>query len=68
MMAAAVGFCALFSFLGIGTAFLLNWPPGATIALLAAVSYLSLLPLKKKKNFFNKTHDSSLWKLKKAQE
>lgn len=49
MMATAAGFCALFSFFGIGAAFALNWPPGATIALLAAASYLALLTLKKKK-------------------
>lgn len=49
VMAAASAFCALFSFLGIGVAFALNWPPGATIALLAAAGYLVLLPLKRKK-------------------
>ncbi|MBU6447085.1 MAG: metal ABC transporter permease, partial [Verrucomicrobia bacterium] len=49
MMAAAVGFCALFSFLGLSASFSLNWPPGATIALTSAASYLILLPLRKKK-------------------
>lgn len=49
MMAAAASFCALFSFFGIGAAFALNWPPGATIALLAAAVYLVLLSIKKKK-------------------
>jgi zinc transport system permease protein len=49
MMGVAAGFSALFSFFGISTAFLLNWPPGATIALLAALAYIALLPLKKKK-------------------
>jgi zinc transport system permease protein len=48
MMAVAAAFCALFSFLGIEAAFALNWPPGATIALLSAVSYLAFLLLKKK--------------------
>lgn len=49
MMVIAAGLCALFSILGITTAFLLNWPPAATIALLAALTYLTLLPLRKKK-------------------
>lgn len=49
MMASAAGFCALFSFFGISASFALNWPPGATIALLAALTYLALLPIKKKK-------------------
>lgn len=49
MMLVAAGFCALFSLIGIGLAFTLNWPPAATIALLAAVSYLILLPLRKQK-------------------
>jgi len=48
MMGTAVAFCALFSFFGLSTAYFLNWPPGATIALLAAASYLLSLPLKKK--------------------
>lgn len=51
MMGSAAVFCALFSFLGIGASFLLNWPPGATIALVAAISYLALLRVKKKKIF-----------------
>ncbi len=49
MMGSAAFFCALFSFFGIGASFALDWPPGATIALIAALSYLALLPLKKKK-------------------
>lgn len=49
MMVLAGAFCALFSFLGIGISFTLNWPPGATIALVAAANYLILLPIKKKK-------------------
>jgi len=55
MMAAAAIFCALFSIVGIGTSFVLNWPPGATIALVAAAGYLVLLPLKKKKNSLSRT-------------
>jgi zinc transport system permease protein len=55
MMAAAAAFCALFSVLGIGTAIALNWPPGATIALLAAAGYLVLLPIKKKNFSLRKT-------------
>jgi len=49
MMGVAAGFCALFSVLGLSAAYALNWPPAATIALLAALFYLLLLPLKKKK-------------------
>lgn len=48
MMIAATGFCALFSVLGLGAATLLNWPPGATISLFAAGSYLTVLLLKKR--------------------
>jgi zinc transport system permease protein len=48
MMISAALLCALFSFLGLSTAYFLNWPPGATIALLAAAIYLSTLTLKKK--------------------
>jgi zinc transport system permease protein len=49
MMGVATAFSALFSVLGLGVSVSLNWPPGATIALLAAAGYLILLPLKKKK-------------------
>ncbi|MBX7066313.1 MAG: metal ABC transporter permease [Parachlamydiales bacterium] len=49
MMGSAAAFCALFSVLGLSASFALNWPPGATIALTAAASYLILLPLRKKK-------------------
>lgn len=49
MMGSAALLCALFSVSGIAISFVLNWPPGATIALLAAISYLALLPIKKKK-------------------
>jgi zinc transport system permease protein len=53
MMGVAAALCALFSLLGLGTAYALNWPPGATIALVAALGYLILLPAKKKKVSFN---------------
>ncbi len=46
MMGIAVVFCALFSFVGLGASHALNWPPGATIALVAAAAYLLSLPLK----------------------
>ncbi len=54
MMAVAAGFSALFSICGLATAYTLNWPPAATIALLAALGYLFILPLKRKKNFLKK--------------
>lgn len=50
MMISATLFCALFGVIGLQVSFTLNWPPGATIALIAASSYLILLPLKKQKN------------------
>lgn len=49
MMGVSAALCALFSVLGLTAATILNWPPSATIALLAAVGYLLLLPLKQKK-------------------
>jgi len=39
---------SLFSLLGLGASYLLDWPPGSTIALIAAIAYLALLPLRKK--------------------
>ena len=53
MMAAATALCALFSLFGLGAAYALDWPPGATIALMAALCYLLALPLKKKKFRWN---------------
>lgn len=50
MMGASVAFCALFSVFGLSAATWLNWPPSATIALLAAGGYLLLLPFKRRKN------------------
>ncbi len=49
MMITASLLCALFSLCGLGTSYVLNWPPGATIALFSAVCYLLALLLKKKK-------------------
>ncbi len=51
MMGVSVLFCALFSVFGIFASSAFNWPPAATIALLAAVGYLILLPIKKKRFF-----------------
>lgn len=48
IMGIATVFSAAFSLLGLTTAYTLNWPPAATIALLAALSYLLLLPIKKR--------------------
>ncbi len=50
MMALASFLCALFSFLGIRISVGFNWPPGATIALVSAATYLLFLPLRKKRN------------------
>ncbi len=46
MMLIAIGFGALFSTVGIGASYFLNWPPGATISLTAALFY-SLFLFKK---------------------
>jgi zinc transport system permease protein len=54
MMAVSTAFCALFSIFGLSAAVALNWPPAATIALVAASAYLVLLPLKKKKIFLKR--------------
>ena len=54
MMLYATLLSALFSFIGLEASYLLDWPPGATIALVAAISYLILLPLKKQKISFTK--------------
>lgn len=48
LMALSVVLCALFCTAGLGTASALNLPPAATIALFAAISYLSFLLLKKR--------------------
>jgi zinc transport system permease protein len=45
----AVLLSSLFSMVGLQASYLLDWPPGSTIALIAALAYLILLPLAKKK-------------------
>jgi len=47
MMGLSSLFCALFSTFGLGASCILNWPPAATIALIAAMSYLGVLLVKK---------------------
>ena len=49
LIAGAVGLSAVFSFLGLNASYLLNWPPGSTIALLSAVIYFTILLLKKRR-------------------
>lgn len=47
MMLIAIGLGMIFTFLGIATSYELNWPPGATISLIAALFYsLSLFKAK----------------------
>lgn len=48
LMLVASGLTAFFCLFGLGASYELNWPPGATIALLAAIFYLSALALKRK--------------------
>ena len=54
MMGLSIVFCSLFSLFGLYMASSFNWPPAATIALLSTLSYLLLLPIKKKKFYFKK--------------
>ncbi len=49
MIGSAVVLSALFSFFGLAASYLLDWPPGSTIALLAVLVYFAILPLKRKK-------------------
>jgi zinc transport system permease protein len=49
MIGSAVVLSALFSFFGLEASYLLDWPPGSTIALLAALVYFAILLLKRKK-------------------
>jgi len=48
MMILSCGFGALFNLLGLELSYHLDWPPGATIALLAALAYLATLAIKKR--------------------
>lgn len=50
MMILAVVCSGIFSTLGLLVSSILNWPPAATIALLAAASYAICLPKRKRKN------------------
>jgi zinc transport system permease protein len=52
MMALAIGFNLIFCLGGTVASFYLNWPSGATIALLAGVLYLAALVLKRRKPFY----------------
>jgi len=49
MIGSAIALSALFSFFGLEASYLLDWPPGSTIALLAAFVYFATLTLKRKK-------------------
>lgn len=48
LMLLATGIAAATSWLGLEASYALNWPPGATMALLAAAAYLVALPLRNK--------------------
>ncbi len=49
MILSAIGLSSLFSFGGLHVSSLLDWPPGSTIALVAAAAYFLALLVKKKK-------------------
>lgn len=49
MMVSAVALCAFFSLSGLSASYRLDWPPGATISLLAALVYLGTLLILKGK-------------------
>ncbi len=49
MMLIAIGLGSLFTFLGLLASYQLNWPPGATIALVSALFYLFSLVIPHKK-------------------
>lgn len=49
MIYGAIGLSAFFTTFGLEASYLLDWPPGSTIALLAALIYFIALPLNKKK-------------------
>lgn len=48
MIYIAVGLSAIFTLLGIYLSYHLNWPPGATIALITTLAYFLSLPLKQR--------------------
>ncbi len=48
MIGGAIALCALFSFIGLEASYFLDWPPGSTISLIAALAYFAALPMKKK--------------------
>jgi len=54
IMLLATFFSSFFSLTGLCAAYWLDWPPGSTIALLAAASYLILLPVQNKKKSWRK--------------
>lgn len=56
LMGIASGLTALFCLLGLGASYELNWPPGATISLIAAAVYLASLALKRKKLSWRKSN------------
>ena len=47
IMSLATLFGIVFTLIGIGTSFVLNWPPGATISLVATIGYFITLTCKK---------------------
>jgi zinc transport system permease protein len=55
MLLLSVAFGALFTLLGITVSYQLNWPPGATIALVATAFYLASLAAKKRKLVINRS-------------
>lgn len=60
MMGLAIGLCACFSLTGLGISSQLDWPPGATISLLAALIYLGTLLASKAKLSFKRTLSRNL--------
>ena len=49
LMMLATLLTAAFSIAGLGASYELNWPPGATISLIAAISYLIVLAIRRRK-------------------
>ena len=50
MIILSIVLCMIFTIVGMGFSYDLNWPPGATIALTACIVYLIALGFKKRKN------------------